>query len=161
MRDLGEPASAREIIDSAVADVREVHPLGCEPAEAQRGAHSGAFLVGEAEFQQVGVNFRDEFHEDIGESAVHPGGGEPEGARQEFCDAIDGNAAGENPDALALRAGSGVSDAWASLRAALIAEAEFVVKEGTASATDVDIAIKLAMNFPKGPLEWRKESTAA
>jgi 3-hydroxybutyryl-CoA dehydrogenase len=76
----------------------------------------------------------------------------------------DGKAAGENPDALALRTESGVSgraDAWSRLRSVLIAEAELVVKEGTASATDVDIAIKLAMNFPKGPLEWRKESTAA
>ena len=72
----------------------------------------------------------------------------------------DGKPSGENPEALALRAGGG-SDAWASLRAALIAEAELVVSEGTASGSDVDTAIKLAMNFPKGPLEWRKESTAA
>ena len=43
-----------------------------------------------------------------------------------------------------------------------VAKGDFiVVAEGTASATDVDTAIKLAMNFPKGPLEWRKESTAA
>jgi len=76
----------------------------------------------------------------------------------------DGKPAGENPDALALRGEGGVperADAWTRLRAALISEAELVVNEGTASATDVDIAIKLAMNFPKGPLEWRKESTAA
>ena len=74
-----------------------------------------------------------------------------------------GKPSGENPDALSLRTGAGADGAaaWTSLRAALIAEAESVVKEGTASATDVDTAIKLAMNFPKGPLEWRKESTAA
>ena len=72
-----------------------------------------------------------------------------------------GQMTGENPDALALRTGAGAADAWASLRGALIAEAERVVNEGTASATDVDTAIRLAMNFPKGPLEWRKESTAA
>jgi len=72
----------------------------------------------------------------------------------------DGKAAGENPDAVSLarepRRGS-----WDELRAALISEAELVVREGTASASDVDVAIKLAMNFPKGPFEWRKESTAA
>jgi 3-hydroxybutyryl-CoA dehydrogenase len=73
----------------------------------------------------------------------------------------DGKAAGDNPEALALRAGSGAADAWPLLRAALIGEAEMVVAEGTASAGDVNTAIKLAMNFPKGPLEWRKESTAA
>jgi 3-hydroxybutyryl-CoA dehydrogenase len=76
----------------------------------------------------------------------------------------EGRPAGENPDALALLAPGGASgreDAWARLRAALVAEAELVVSEGTASASDVDVAIKLAMNFPKGPFEWRKESTAA
>ena len=73
-----------------------------------------------------------------------------------------GKPAGENPDALALRGGSGVStsQAWASLRAGVIAEAQLVVAEGAASACDVDVAIKLAMNFPKGPFEWRKESVA-
>jgi 3-hydroxybutyryl-CoA dehydrogenase len=75
----------------------------------------------------------------------------------------DGKAAGENADALALRTERGVTRAegWACLRAALVAEAESVVAEGTASASDVDVAIKLAMNFPKGPFEWRKESTVA
>lgn len=72
----------------------------------------------------------------------------------------DGKSAGANPEAAALvrepKRGS-----WDELRAALIAEAELVVSEGTASASDVDVAIKLAMNFPKGPFEWRKESTAA
>ena len=47
------------------------------------------------------------------------------------------------------------------LREALIAEAQSVVDEGTASASDVDVAIKSAMNFPKGPIQWRKESMAA
>jgi 3-hydroxybutyryl-CoA dehydrogenase len=50
---------------------------------------------------------------------------------------------------------------WGRLRGALISEAELVVSEGTANASDIDVAIKLAMNFPKGPFEWRKESTAA
>jgi 3-hydroxybutyryl-CoA dehydrogenase len=76
----------------------------------------------------------------------------------------DGKRTGENPEALALLPAGGAAgrdDAWSRLRAALVAEAELVVAEGTASASDVDTAIKLAMNFPKGPFEWRKESTAA
>ncbi|MBI4371094.1 MAG: 3-hydroxyacyl-CoA dehydrogenase [Elusimicrobia bacterium] len=70
----------------------------------------------------------------------------------------DGRSAGENPDALALLP-AGASRApgasWPVLRDALIAEAELVVAEGTAGAGDVNTAVKLAMNFPKGPLEWR------
>ena len=73
----------------------------------------------------------------------------------------DGKPVGENPEARALFADAAPCDEWDALRAALIAEAELVVHEGTASASDVDVAIKLAMNFPKGPFEWRKESTAA
>ncbi len=77
----------------------------------------------------------------------------------------DGAPAGENPEASALTAHGGAASSpeelWAALRAAVLAEAERVVAEGTASAADVDTAIKLAMNFPKGPFEWRKESTAA
>jgi len=76
----------------------------------------------------------------------------------------DGKKAGVNPDAASrLPAGPALSagEVWRRLRDALIAEAELVVAEKTASASDVDVAIKLAMNFPKGPFEWRKESTAA
>jgi 3-hydroxybutyryl-CoA dehydrogenase len=72
-----------------------------------------------------------------------------------------GKKAGENPEARALLAAGGGQYAWGRLRAAIVAEAELVVSEGTAAASDVDVAIKLAMNFPKGPFEWRKESTAA
>jgi 3-hydroxybutyryl-CoA dehydrogenase len=71
---------------------------------------------------------------------------------------------GANPDALArLTSGPALEreTIWRDIRATLIAEAESVVAEKSASATDVDMAVKLAMNFPKGPLEWRKESTAA
>lgn len=76
----------------------------------------------------------------------------------------DGKKTGVNPEAAScLPAGGAPSpaEAWSRLRAALIAEAERVVAEKTASASDVDVAVKLAMNFPKGPFEWRKESTAA
>jgi 3-hydroxybutyryl-CoA dehydrogenase len=75
-----------------------------------------------------------------------------------------GKTAGVNPEAAALLAAGGAPGreaAWDGLRGALIAEAERVVAEGTAAASDVDVAIKLAMNFPKGPFEWRKENTAA
>lgn len=73
-----------------------------------------------------------------------------------------GRKTGVNPDAACAAGGAASADAaWDALRAALIAEAESVVAEGTASASDVDVAVKLAMNFPKGPFEWRKESAAA
>ncbi|MBI3564581.1 MAG: 3-hydroxyacyl-CoA dehydrogenase [Elusimicrobia bacterium] len=76
----------------------------------------------------------------------------------------DGKPAGVNPEAARLLPGGAATApaaCWAELRGALVAEAERVVAEKTASASDVDVAIKLAMNFPKGPFEWRKESTAA
>jgi 3-hydroxybutyryl-CoA dehydrogenase len=73
----------------------------------------------------------------------------------------DGKPAGENPEALALAKAAPAADPWAALKAALEAEADLVVREGTAAASDVDTAIKLAMNFPKGPFEWRRENTAA
>ena len=76
----------------------------------------------------------------------------------------DGKSAGENPEAKALLGTDGApggAAAWETLRGALVAEAERVVAEETASASDVDVAIKLAMNFPRGPFEWRRESTAA
>jgi 3-hydroxybutyryl-CoA dehydrogenase len=81
-----------------------------------------------------------------------------------FYSYASGKKEGANPEAAALFAGGGAASAeraWEELRAALIAEAERVVSEGTASASDVDVAVKLAMNFPKGPFEWRKESAAA
>ncbi len=52
-------------------------------------------------------------------------------------------------------------DIWGDLAGAIILEAERLVSEGTAGKSDIDTAIKLAMNFPKGPFEWQKESTAA
>ena len=76
----------------------------------------------------------------------------------------DGKATGENPDALALLpagASPGAAAIWDEMRAPLIAEAKRVVAEGTAGAGDIDTAIKLAMNFPKGPFEMRRESEIA
>jgi 3-hydroxybutyryl-CoA dehydrogenase len=77
----------------------------------------------------------------------------------------EGAPAGENPEASALTVRAGEAKTpealWGGLRGAILAEAERAVSEGVASETDVDTAVKLAMNFPKGPFEWRKESTAA
>lgn len=76
----------------------------------------------------------------------------------------DGKKTGENPEAVsALPKGTALNgnDIWNRIRAEIVKEAELVVSEGTANPTDVDTAIKLAMNFPKGPFEWRKENTAA
>ncbi|MDD5302753.1 MAG: 3-hydroxyacyl-CoA dehydrogenase NAD-binding domain-containing protein [Elusimicrobia bacterium] len=76
----------------------------------------------------------------------------------------DGRKAGENPEALdGLPEGTALTakDIWRNLAGAIILEAERLVSEGVAGAHDIDTAIKLAMNFPKGPFEWRKENTAA
>ncbi len=75
----------------------------------------------------------------------------------------DGKKTGENPEALnGLHPGhfSPAKDIWSNLAGAIVAEAELLVSEGTAGAADIDTAVKLAMNFPKGPFEWRKENTA-
>ena len=75
----------------------------------------------------------------------------------------DGKRTKENPEAVSLLAAKQTTDGndvWRAIRGALVKEAEMVVDEKTASPHDVDTAIKLAMNFPKGPFEWRKESTA-
>ncbi|MDO8757588.1 MAG: 3-hydroxyacyl-CoA dehydrogenase family protein, partial [Elusimicrobiota bacterium] len=48
---------------------------------------------------------------------------------------------------------------WKSLSGAISHEAQLLVSEGTAGKSDVDTAIKLAMNFPKGPFEWLNENT--
>ncbi len=77
---------------------------------------------------------------------------------------LDGKKHGENPEALdGLPAGIIVpaKDIWIRLLSAITSEAETLVSEGTAGISDIDTAIKLAMNFPKGPFEWQKENMAA
>lgn len=76
----------------------------------------------------------------------------------------NGKKIGENPSALnGLSQGNGLTqkDIWSNLAGAIILEAERLVSEGTAGKSDIDTAVRLAMNFPKGPFEWQKESTAA
>lgn len=68
-----------------------------------------------------------------------------------------GKRAGENPRALAalpVRTASPEA-AWERLIGAVIDEAQRALDEGVAGKADIDIAIKLAMNFPKGPFQWR------
>ena len=39
----------------------------------------------------------------------------------------------------------------------LVNEASFAVEEGVAEPGDVDTAMKLGLNHPRGPFEWREE----
>ncbi|OGR83231.1 MAG: hypothetical protein A3J74_03250 [Elusimicrobia bacterium RIFCSPHIGHO2_02_FULL_57_9] len=72
-------------------------------------------------------------------------------------------AAGENPQALAFLSAGPLKPAaaWEQIISSVIAEAQMAFKEGVAGKSDIDTAIKLAMNFPKGPFEWlnQKEKT--
>lgn len=75
----------------------------------------------------------------------------------------DGKPAGVNPRAFALIERSkppAPEEAWARVIGAVIAEAERAAQEGVAGSNDIDTAIKLAMNFPKGPFQWRAEERA-
>ncbi len=42
----------------------------------------------------------------------------------------------------------------------LVNEASFAVEEGVAEPDDVDTAMKLGLNHPRGPFEWKDELTA-
>jgi 3-hydroxybutyryl-CoA dehydrogenase len=46
---------------------------------------------------------------------------------------------------------------FARILAAIINECDWAVHDGVASPGDIDTALKLATNYPKGPLEWRDE----
>ncbi len=74
-----------------------------------------------------------------------------------------GKKSGENPEAAALFPREGVltpREIWVRLSGALAAEAELARSEGVAGKSDIDTAIKLAMNFPKGPFEWQNPSAS-
>jgi 3-hydroxybutyryl-CoA dehydrogenase len=72
----------------------------------------------------------------------------------------NGKKGGENPEALGSRTDSPPfpEAAWEAVIGAVISEAELAHGEGVAGKADIDTAIKLAMNFPRGPFEWRKQS---
>jgi len=74
-----------------------------------------------------------------------------------------GKPAGENPQAAALLGEAAAltpEAAWNRVIGAVLAEAELARAEGVAGRQDIDTAIKLAMNFPRGPFQWRAESTS-
>ncbi len=73
----------------------------------------------------------------------------------------DGKCVGENPEVAVVAAGDGdLSDleAWECVINAVTQEAELAFKEGVATKEDIDRAITLAMNFPRGPFSWKNES---
>ncbi|HVE13386.1 MAG TPA: 3-hydroxyacyl-CoA dehydrogenase family protein, partial [Elusimicrobiota bacterium] len=76
----------------------------------------------------------------------------------------NGRSAGTNPEALNLIPSRQITtrpgDAWRRIRDAIIREAELARDEGVASESDIDTAVRLAMNFPKGPFELRREREA-
>ncbi len=75
----------------------------------------------------------------------------------------DGKAAGENPQAVSLigeRSPLSPERGWDRVIGAVIDEARLAVEEGVAGKHDVDTAIKLAMNFPRGPFEWQNAGAA-
>jgi 3-hydroxybutyryl-CoA dehydrogenase len=69
-----------------------------------------------------------------------------------------GKPAGENPLAGGKACTFSPEEGWRRVIGAVIAEAELALKEGVAGKGDIDTAIKLAMNFPRGPFEWQKRS---
>ncbi len=61
---------------------------------------------------------------------------------------------------LVPESGPSPEEAWERVLAAVLREAAAAFEEGVAGKADIDMAIKLAMNFPKGPFEWLKERAA-
>ncbi len=57
----------------------------------------------------------------------------------------------------AARAGSTEQYIFARILAAVLNEAALALDEGVASREDIDIAMKLGTNYPKGPLAWSEE----
>ena len=46
---------------------------------------------------------------------------------------------------------------FSRILAAIITEAGWAMADGIASAEDIDTAMRLGMNYPKGPVEWAEE----
>jgi len=107
MRELLDGSVPRQVIDPAVANMAEEHPLRCEPAETQGGAHPLAFLVESAHPSQVVVDLTDEFIQQIIETAGQAGRSESESLGQEAGDPVDHQAAGKFTG---LRAAHAVAD---------------------------------------------------
>lgn len=76
----------------------------------------------------------------------------------------DGKPAGENPEAARLLPPAPLlkpEAVWGRLLHGLVVEARLLAEEGVAGKADIDTAVKLAMNFPKGPFEWLKDLAPA
>jgi len=77
----------------------------------------------------------------------------------------DGKRGSENPQALVLlpkeRHKIDSKELWQKVMRAILAEAQRIVRDGVATEQGVDTALRLAMNFPKGPFEWSKNATKA
>lgn len=65
----------------------------------------------------------------------------------------------ENPEALSFlpqeRLPLSADQIWEQIMTAISKEADIVAHEGVATPEGVDTAVRLAMNFPKGPFEWK------
>jgi 3-hydroxybutyryl-CoA dehydrogenase len=57
----------------------------------------------------------------------------------------------------ATDAGSTEQYVFCRILAAIINEAGIALSDGIATAADIDTAMKLGTNYPKGPLEWAEE----
>jgi 3-hydroxybutyryl-CoA dehydrogenase len=76
----------------------------------------------------------------------------------------NGKSAGENPQTASLVDKTGAlsaGEAFVRIMSAIAAEAELALNQGVAGISDIDLAIRLAMNFPKGPFEWQKSQSSA
>ena len=69
-----------------------------------------------------------------------------------------------NPEALAFLPSEKKEipsqEIWNRIMEAIVDEAELVAAEGVATKQGVDTAVRLAMNFPAGPFEWRRTRVA-
>lgn len=78
---------------------------------------------------------------------------------------VAGRKAEENPAAVSLvpfrKKPLAPEAVFARVMEAVRAEAELLAAEGVASASDIDTAVTLAMNFPKGPFAWRPDAAKA
>jgi len=85
----------RQVVDATVPDVAKIKPARRDPAEAERGAHAAALLVGFTQAQQIGVNGPEEFAQNAVVAAVGTRCGGPVAARHELGQPVHGEAAGE------------------------------------------------------------------
>lgn len=78
---------------------------------------------------------------------------------------LGGKKAEENPAAVSLipfrKKPLAPEAVFGRVMDAIRAEAELMVQEGVASSADIDIAVMLAMNFPKGPFAWGRHAAKA